>query len=489
MGDGTRRARWLSYGEMTRLRHTLLLALALGLLGPLGTGALAQAESRSATLELGFGGALVADAWNPLRLLLRDVGPVELELAIDRGTLREGERWLRYRVELPGGSGLSVFEDEVFVPVWRSLSWTVRSGGLTVASGSVPRVQADRRPIDLVVGEPGPALRSLLVGGRIIDLASDRLPLRSAAYDGVATLVVASEAARPQALVAAAVAGASVVLTPAARAEAELAALVGGPFGARVVGSGRILGDRAWLEAEHGAQGLVDHAALVSALASAQRIEPPRTTPVVPVLLGASAYALIVLVVLRFGGLPGLLAALVLGLTASVAAWFPLRPAQSSLDQAVDLVVGAEGVGQRWRVHERFTLPARTAVFEIAGWPLSDIEARLGRDRVSVELGRWRSVQVLERPRTVGMPLLQEADGTWRNTGQRTLTLVATRGGEVVSQVPAGASVPPQTRDHDPLPPVALALLDLAPEGALVASDGLAWYVALPQALLAEVTP
>lgn len=89
--------------------------------------ALAQGPNRAAELELGFGGAIVADAWNPLRLVLRDVGSVQLEVAIDRGTLRDGERWSVYRADLPGGSGLSVFEDELFVPVWRSLQWTVRS--------------------------------------------------------------------------------------------------------------------------------------------------------------------------------------------------------------------------------------------------------------------------------------------------------------------------------------------------------------------------
>ncbi|QRN80267.1 MAG: hypothetical protein JK586_00930, partial [Nocardiopsis sp. BM-2018] len=131
--------------------------------------ALASAQgataSRSASLELGFGGTVVADAWNPLRLVLRDVGPVVFELAIDRGTLRDGERWSVYRAELPGGSGLSVVEDEVFVPVWRSLAWTVRSGGLTVASGSLARTQADRRPLDVMVGEPGPVVRGALIGG------------------------------------------------------------------------------------------------------------------------------------------------------------------------------------------------------------------------------------------------------------------------------------------------------------------------------------
>ena len=442
--------------------------------------AAAQSSARTATLELGFGDAVVANAWNPLRLVLRDVGPVEFELSIDRGTLREGERWLRYRAEVPGGSGLSVFEDELFVPVWRSLSWVVRSGGLTVTSGSLPRTLADRRPLDLVVGEPGPEVRSSLVGGRIVDLSPERLPLRSAAYDGVANLVVATPNARAQSVVAAAVAGSTVVLAPASLADASLATLLPAGEGSRVVGSGRVQDVESWMETMSAHPARFDHAALVSALASIERITPSSPPPVLPLLLGASAYALIVLVMLRFGGLPGLLAALLLALTTSVAAWVPLRPAQSSVDQVTDLVVGADGVGQRWRLHERFTLPARTAVLPVAGWPLSNVEARVGPDSVSVDLGRWRSAQVLERPRAVGMPLVQDEDGVWRNAGDASLALVSVRGGETALDVAPGQRLPVQVRDVGPLPRIAVALLELVPEGAAVASDGRSWFVGLP---------
>ncbi len=468
-------------------RSWLPLLAALWLLAGLGS-AWAQSAGRSAELELGFGGAVVADAWNPLRLVLRDVGPVVLELAIDRGTLREGERWSRYSLDIPGGSGLSVFEDEVFVPVWRSLSWTVRSGGLTVASGSVPRTQADRRPLALVVGEPGPLLRAALVGGRSVDLTADRLPLRSAAFDGVASLIVATPAARPQALIAAAVAGADVVLTSAARADATLAAFL--PEGAELhgVGTGRFLTPAAWQRSLTTPVARLDQAALVSALAAAERITPPRPVPLLPLLLAAAVYALTVLLVLRFGGLPGLMAALLLALAAGIAAWVPLRPPEPTIDQMRELVIGADGVGQRWRLHEVLTLPSQTIVVPVAGWPLSYVDARLGPDQVAIDLGRWRSVRVLERPRATGLALRQEPDGSWRNAGERPLELVVVRGDGAVRNVPAGALVPEQTRDVQ-LPDVAVALLELLPDEAALASDGLRWMVALPQGVLAQVGP
>lgn len=479
------RAVTLPTGVLRRSRLLLILVVCLSGLG----GVAAQGASRAADLEFGFGGAIVADAWNPLRLVLRDVGSVVLEVAIDRGTLRDGERWSVYRAELPGGSGLSVFEDELYVPVWRSLQWTVRSDGLLVASGSVPRTQADRRLLTLIVGEPGPALRARLGGVRSVDVAADRLPLRSAAYDGVADVVIATPSARPQALLAAAVAGASVVLTPAASDAPGLAELLGPDGAARRLGSGAVgsvtgsLGDAAARARE------VDHGALVSALVAAERLAPPRTQPVVPLLAGAAAYALVVLVLLRFGGLPGAIAVAVVGLAASAAAWLPLRPAESGVERVRDLIVGADGIGQRWRLHEHLTLPARTLTLGVAGWTLSDLDARLGPSRTEVDLARWRSVVVVERPRAAALPLRQLEDGTWRNDGDLPLSLVVLPDGVAVRDVAPGAAVPAPTTDAGPLPGVAEALRSLAPAGAALAYDGERWMLALSQDVMAEAAP
>ena len=472
-----------------RRRRSPVLLVALASLALASGVVSAQGASRAATLELGFDGALVAAAWNPLRLVLRDVGAVVLEVAIDRGTLRDGARWAVYRAELPGGSGLSVFEDELFVPVWRSLQWTVRSDGLLVASGSVPRTQADRRPLTLIVGEPGPALRATLGVARSVDVAADALPLRSAAFDGVAAVVVATPAVRPQALLAAAVAGATVVLAPAASEAADLAALLAPDGGPRRLGSGEIRAASGSLGDPTGFLRGVDHEALVSALAGAERLAPPRPEPVVPLLAGAAAYALVVLVLLRFGGLPGVMAVAVVGLAASVAAWIPLRPPQDGVERVRDLVVGADGIGQRWRLHERLTLPARTVRLDVAGWTLSDGDARLGPNSIEVDLARWRSVVVVERPRAVDLPLLQGADGAWRNGGDAPLTLVLLPDGQAVRDVPPGAAIEAASTDAGPLPAVATALAELAPSGSALAFDGARWLVALPRLTSAEAAP
>ena len=100
----------------------------------------------------------VADAWNPLRLMtMRDVPNAELVVDIDQGGLREGPRLVRYRAPLPAGGGMAVFEDDIYLPPrWRSFAWAVRSGDVTLASGTFdPRVALNPRALAARVGGRG----------------------------------------------------------------------------------------------------------------------------------------------------------------------------------------------------------------------------------------------------------------------------------------------------------------------------------------------
>src|SRR5690606_40646047 len=87
------------------------LALALAVLAALS---LAQAQAR-VDLEIGVGGNVVVGAWNPLRVVARDV-PLgsRLEVTFDQGTLRSGA--VPFRLELPvsGGPGLAAVEPSVY---------------------------------------------------------------------------------------------------------------------------------------------------------------------------------------------------------------------------------------------------------------------------------------------------------------------------------------------------------------------------------------
>jgi hypothetical protein len=445
--------------------------------------ALAQ-PARLAALELGFGGALVADAWNPLRLTLRDVGPVDLEIVIDQGSLREGNLPLVYRARVPGGSGLSVFDDEVYVPMWRSLTWTARAGATIVASGSIPRSDGDRRPIDLVVTEsPGPWRSRLGDGARVVDLPAERLVARSAAYDGIRSVIVAGdgEGPRPDALVSAAAAGAVVILSEAAALAPTLAALApDAPDAWRRVGAGWIASEAALdpgpavLEAVR-----TDHAATVSAFAAVDRLQIPSSTPSITLLFGAAAYALAVLIVLRFGGAPGIVAASALAVAASLVAWTSLRPASPTLSVSRDIVIGGAGLGQRWRLHDILSLPAADVRLDGAARPVRAMPLETGPDGTMVSLARWRSQQLLERPRVTDVWLRWAADGTLVNDGPRPLTQVQVKGGESYGTVAPGAAASGVTRDPLPASTLARALLDVVAAGMAIANDGSTWFVTL----------
>lgn len=446
--------------------------------------AVAQAP-RLAALELGFGGNLVADAWNPLRLTLRDVGPVELEIVIDQGSLREGSIPLVYRATVRGGSGLSVFDDEVFVPTWRSLAWTARAGGITLASGSVPRADADRRPLDLVVTHsPGPWRSRLGDGARVVDVTAERLVSRSAAYDGVRSVVVAGDGdlPRPGALVSAATAGAVVVLSDVAAEAPTLSALApADPLAWRRVGAGWIVQQDALepgpavLEAAR-----TDHAATVSAFAAVDRLQIPTSVPSITLLFAAAGYALSVLIVLRFGGTPGIVAAGALAVAASLVAWTALRPADATLQVTRDVVIGGGGgIGQRWRLHDVVSLPAADVRIDAPARPIMAIPLSTGPDGTMVSLARWRGQQLLERPRATDAWLRWDAEGALVNDGPRTLTQVQVKDGATYGALAPGAVAAGIARD--PLPPsaTARALLDVVPAGTAIASDGTTWFVTL----------
>jgi hypothetical protein len=473
-------------GGMLLRRGPFLVGLATVLVAWSLGGAVAQVQ-RLATLELGFGDAVVAGAWNPLRLTLRDVGPVDLEIAIDAGSLREGEIPLVYRARIPGGSGLSVFDDELFVPPWRSLTWTVRAGTSLVASGSLPRAAVDMRAVDLVVTDAPGAWRARLGdGARVVDVPAERLLARSAAFDGVRTVVVSADGILPRVdvLVAAAVAGSVVLLSDGAAALPALAGLVPeGESSWRRVGSGWIALEAAL---ERGPAVLTaarfDHAAALSAFAAADRLSPPASVRGSTVLFGAAAYVLAVLVVLRFGGLPGVVAAGTLAAAAGLLAWTSLRPEAPTFTATRDLVVGGGGIGQRWRIHEVMSLPAAEVRVAAASRPVSPGPLVTGPDGTTVSLARWRNQQLVERPRSLDAPLRWLDDDELRNVGARPLAEVQVKGGRHYGLVAPGAVALPPDRDLPPPSPIARALLDVVPYGTAIARDGATWIVALAEA-------
>ena len=332
---------------------------------------------------------MVADAWNPLRLTMRDVPNAELVIDIDQGGLREGPRLVRYRAPLPAGGGMAVFEDDIYLPPrWRSFAWAVRSGDVTLASGTFdPRVALNPRPLQLVSADGVGRWRALFessngssntdgsnTGGsstlgtdgtdgeaRVIEVTG-HLPERAAAYDGVETLLLDGTAPAPrlEAVIAAAAAGVTVLLIdPLPQSFEPLRALA--PEPAQRLGSG-------WLvrSADGGAEAAssntvldtvldtVDVSALTAALLTPDLLEAPQGAPTKPLLFGLTAYLLLTFLLVRFGGTPGLLTALAVVPVASLAAWGYVRPPSELPVRSRSLSVGADGLAYKGEVRTFF---------------------------------------------------------------------------------------------------------------------------------------
>ncbi len=345
---------------------------------------------------------MVADAWNPLRLTMRDAPNAELVIDIDQGGLREGPRLVRYRAPLPAGGGMAVFEDDIYLPPrWRSFAWAVRSGDVTLASGTFdPRVTLNPRPLQLVSADGVGRWRALFEGSsnsssggsdtdnlsggsstggsstlgtdgtdgeaRVIEVTGS-LPERAAAYDGVETLLLDGTAPAPrlEAVIAAAAGGVTVLLIdPLPQNFEPLRALA--PEPAQRLGSG-------WLvrssdgDAEAASLGTVrdtvlgntvldtvDVSALTSALLTPDLLEAPQGAPTRPLLFGLTAYLLLTFLLVRFGGTPGLLTALAVVPVASFAAWGYVRPSSEMPVRSRTLSIGAGGLAYKGEVRTFF---------------------------------------------------------------------------------------------------------------------------------------
>lgn len=471
------------------------LWLALWLLG--WGDALAQVE-----VEFGFGGEIVADAWNPVRVTLRDAPAAELLLELDRGTLRGGERWLRLRAPLAGGGGLHTFEEVVFLPAWQQFVWSVRTPDRVLASGGVERRRLDPRPLNLVLSRELGAERGLFgAEARVLEVYG-ALPETAAAYDGVASVVVGDTLTPPSpgSLAAAAAAGSTVLLlepsdpsaTPLPRA---YEALFSAPQ--RRLGAG-------WL-ARRERVGAADTLAslprlerrvLEAALRTADLTTPPPHLSPSTLLWALFGYALGALLLVRFGRVPGLWTALLLAALGSTVGFLTLRGEEAVQERRHALVLAGGGLAQRLEQRGLFTPVRRDLTLSAerygAVYPLgepatppqspaqrADPIPTLTPAGLTVTLGRYAALLLSRRPE------LEDARFFWRagelvNAGGQPLEDVFILGRGQQPPLAADSSLTPELGDSLPPEPYT-PLLPHLPRGSALARGGEAVFVALPE--------
>lgn len=458
-------------------RARAALAACVALLAGAWAGALA-AEPQ-ASVVLGVGNQVVAGAWNPLRVVTRDLPASTFTAVLDVGTLRGGAVDVTITHELPGGGGVHALETDLFVPPFRSVAWRVVSGDRVVASGSLGSRDSDERPLALLLQERGAALPDLAGAAgwpdaRLVEVAPSDLPVTPAAYGGVVGLIVDHPAPPLEALVAAAVAGVKVVLLEAPAAyPAPVAGLVG-ERGAARLGAGWLVAGAARGAPATGLVTVRPLELLTAALAE-PLVAPPEPVPFRTVLIGAAVYAAALLVLLRFGGQQGLISAVLVAGLAGALAWALARPAAAQFEGGVAVGVVGGPLALVHEARERLTLPSARLEFEPTAAPALPRGYDADDRRVSIPTDAWRNVIVWLPPRAVASPLT--VSGTRLvNVSAAPLVGVYVVGLGAQPDVAPGAVVtlaPGEEGAFPPTPPgVYAALTQLLPAGTVLATSG-----------------
>lgn len=374
---------------MIRLRLTVLAVLVA-----------ASAFAQAAELRLGFDGAFVAGRWNPIEFSIRDVANVTLTITIDQGDLRTGSLPARHTWQLPGGPGLSVVEDELFIPAWQSFSWSAATPGRVVASGSFHPRDLDERPLAVIMSSQPSRHASLVPAGtRLVGQSAARLPERLAAWDGVELLLIDGSTAPPTlaAVAAAAAAGANVVLLePLPASFGELLLLAEQPV--TRLGAGQLLRGTTVTVAEQ-LRPLPDSVALDGYLAELNEFSlssSVRPIFLFPLLIIYSAAAVLLI---RSAGLPGAVAAACLGTLGAVLAWPSLQPEATLSRAELQLQVSAGGLSRSYSSVR--LLHRQGGELQLTGHyrPLSSQPYAVTDGESHLLAQRWRPVELAGRPR------------------------------------------------------------------------------------------
>ena len=464
---------------------------ALWLVCVLALASFTWAQRAQVKLELGFEGAVVADRWNPLKLTTRDVTAAQFILSLDQGTLREGESLAVYKADINAGGGVAVFEDDLYLPTWRNLSWRLVSGDDILASGSLDRRNLDERPLNLIVSAAPSLWRDQFSDdARVMTVPPSILPERLAAFDGVSSLVIDGSASMPnlEAILAAATAGAKVILiAPLPPSHAPLEALVASQTQAGAGGLYRV--DRGSLAALVNASS-VPTKALATALLTPALSESPELPAQLPLLIASGTYLVLILVLVRLAGAPGLVASTALAILASLAAWSYLRPTTALNLQGRSLLVGSGGLARRDDLRTVFTLPQTSLNLPEAARPFEPVPHSYGPDKFELDLNRWASEALFLKP------YVSEANLRWNqdelmNTGTTTLVDVYVQGLGPQGTLAPGSSLRPVSHEDTLLPDGYEGLLELLPEGTALARDGGVFHIGLapPKAVTAGLEP
>ncbi len=441
-------------------------------------------QAQEAIFELGFDAELVANTWNPIRLEFRDRPNVTLSITIDQGNIREGSIPTVYRVNLARQQGLSIFEDDIYLPAWRSLSWRIEGQDRVIASGSLARRNANPNLISLVVSNSPSTWVNLFSEGRFVASGSS-LPTRVASYQGVRHLILDGTVAAPkrEVIVSAAVAGATVILfEPLPSSYAGLLSLV--PNQELKLGAGRILKANrdnilSYLE-------ISETRYQIEVLADALITEDLRAYPplprLMPILVIASIFSILVLLCFRFLATTATLTILLMSLLTSILAWTWLKPTPSLKEEKRTLVISSDDLALEQSLHSLVSLPSITKTYDFAAFSKSTLEAETNPESYTIHLVRWANLLVFQKPSLLisNLKIIEQNGGyELRNSSSRSFTNIFVVGEGWQPDLAADSAILLSEGSSGPLTATYKSLAEQLPNGTVLASSDNRVYAVL----------
>jgi hypothetical protein len=436
---------------------------------PLGLG-------QEVRLELGFRGEMVAEKWNPLRLIRRDMGPATLTLEFDQGTLREGNIPVFYEVKLKSAQGLDVFEDDIYIPHWRSFVWRLADESKVYASGSFNRQMVNTQPIDLIVSKtPEFYLNAFGENSRIVQV-DDLLPKRLASYDGVHSLVLDGSIPMPtlEALSSAASAGVQVIYVEDTNStyDYDLFSLLAPDTQQRLGAGWLIRSSRDGIKASLALLPVLDTTQLQETYLVKQSMIQNLPSTVLLTMLGA--YVLLILLSIRFFGAAGLVTAFLLTALASAGAWIYLRPpAQQIASQS--LYINSGKLAKVERIYQITQLPQANLQLPVQAHPTTP-RSYIQREGLEIKLSRWSQETLKLRPSLSSATLLLEGN-LLRNESEVNLQHIYVNGLGQQPDLSPGESLELSPGEESTL---YQNLLPLLPIGTVLAQHNSDLHLAIP---------
>lgn len=441
--------------------------------------------TQNISLELGFGGEVVANSWNPIRLEIRDHPAISLHIRIDQGSLKDGEIPVLYEAKLARSQGFSQFSDEIYLPEWRSLSWIIESEERILASGALGRRQATTQKLTLVLSNHLAPWLELLPDARISEALSHKLPEAIAAYDGVETIIIDGTVTAPslEAMISAVSSGSTVILFgPLPRSYDTLEKLA---QQTQRLGAGRLIrANRDNFTGIIDSISSLDSSKLLTSLYGNRVSSYPSLPRLEPVLVAGSLFTLAIVLAFKFLPNMAIFTSLVLSILTSFLAWTWLKPSPAISEQQQSLIISGGDLAQQQNVYAIVSLPSYQRTFPFSARLAKVISHRLEPAKTHIQLGRWSNLLIYQKPRLIASQFrfFTDSDGVFlRNSSALSLSNVYVIGEGFQKNLAGDSQIKIEKGALEPVSAQLERIIAHLPPGTAIAEAENLTFIALPE--------